>query len=336
MHEKFKNIKRQGVSHISFNIGLYCNQLCTHCHLSSGPERTEMMDSALMAKMVEFIKIMEPDSFEITGGAPELNPHISEFILMIRPFVKKISMRTNLTALELNKQPEGINSWGKNGFFNFLYENNVSLVASLPCYEEEEVRIQRGDGIFEKSIEILKMLNDVGYGKSDNPALDLVFNPIFPKLPPKQSELELEYKEVLSNNFGVIFNNLIVMANVPVGRFAENLRINNSYDSYISLLRENFNKENLEKLMCLSQVTIDWKGRFYDCDFNLAIDLPKNGWSDLDKILGSIKPGKNEWNLSNTRFILKDSLIGKRIFTGQHCLTCSAGSGSSCHGALQE
>ncbi len=335
MHEKLKNIRRQKISHISFNIGLYCNQMCAHCHLNSGPERTEAMDWPLMAKMAEFIKISQPDSFEITGGAPELNPYISEFIRKIRPLVKKISMRTNLTALELNKKSEN-NSGNKNRFIKFLYENSISLVASLPCYEEEEVRIQRGEGVFEKSIEVLKELNDIGYGKSAIPALDLVFNPIFPTLPPQQSMLELKFKEILNNNFGIEFNNLIAMTNVPVGRLAENLKIKNSYDGYINLLRKNFNEENLAKLMCISQVTIDWKGRFYDCDFNLAIDMPKNGLSNIDLILGLTNSGKNSGVNQSDNNILNNLLIGKRIFTGGHCLACTAGSGSSCHGALQE
>lgn len=335
MIEKLKNIRRQKIGHISFNIGLYCNQMCTHCHLNSGPKRTEMMDRPLITKMAEFIKVLKPYSFEITGGAPELSPYISEIIHKIRPLVKKISMRTNLTALELNKKSEN-NCHKKNGFIKFLYENSISLIASLPCYEEEEVRIQRGEGVFEKSIELLKKINDIGYGKSENPTLDLVFNPIFPKLPPQQSKLELKYKEVLKNNFGINFNNLITMANVPVGRFAENLKIKHSYNNYIDLLRESFNEKNLVKLMCLNQVTIDWKGRFYDCDFNLAIDLPENGWSNLDAVLEFIKRSKNKDSNSSANTILKKALIGKKIFIGEHCLTCTAGSGSSCHGALQK
>jgi radical SAM/Cys-rich protein len=335
MYEKLQNIRRQKISHISFNIGLYCNQMCNHCHLNSGPERTEMMDRSLITEIVEFIKIAEPDSFEITGGAPELNPYILEIICKIRPLIKQISMRTNLTALELNKKSES-NTRDESGFIKFLYEKSISLVASLPCYEEEEVRIQRGEGVFEKSIELLKKINDIGYGKSESPVLDLVFNPIFPKLPPQQSNLELEYKEVLNSKFGIKFNNLITMANVPVGRFGEDLKIKNSYDNYISLLRESFNEKNLVKLMCLNQVTIDWKGRFYDCDFNLAINLPENGWGNFDSVLGFIKGNQNNNKNSNANIMLKKSLIGKKIFTGDHCLTCTAGSGSSCHGALQK
>jgi len=335
MNKKLKNIKRLGINHISFNIGLYCNHVCTHCHLKAGPERTEKLDAKLISKVVKFTKIIKPCSFEITGGAPELNPYIYEIIASIRPLVKRISMRTNLTALELNIAAEG-RHLNPGGFLKFLYDNNVALVASLPCYEDDEVRVQRGEGVFNTSIAVLKKLNKIGYGVNEGPTLDLVFNPVLPKLPPQQSMLEIKYKEVLNSEFGIKFNRLITMTNVPLGRFAESLKSENTYDGYIKLLNENFNPENLKKLMCLNQVTINWDGRLYDCDFNLAMDLPTNGWSDIDSVLEEARRVKNEKNYSGTDSIIKRLKLDKEIFTGIHCLACTAGSGSSCHGALLE
>ncbi len=310
--EKFRDLKRKRISHISLNIGLLCNQACQHCHLDAGPDRKESMDLSMVEKLKEFIGNVTPDSIEVTGGAPEMHPDIEFLLNELKPLAKNISMRTNLTAL-LDKGKE---------FIDILHKNNIILVASLPCYRENIVDSQRGEGVFNKSIESIKMLNSAGYGLKTGPQLVLVYNPPEFQLPPPQKDIEKEFKKVLFSKFGINFSSLVAMANVPVGRFAEYLRKNKKDDSYFYSLESNFNGSNLERVMCLSQVTIDWNGRFYDCDFNLAIDLPSGGWSNIDSYLHSRQS--------------LGTFIGSRIFTGPHCLACTAGAGSSCHGSLDD
>ena len=303
----FGDLKRKSISHISLNTGTLCNQQCTHCHLNAGPDKeNEVMGKDIIVKLKEFINITKPLSLEITGGAPELNKYIFELIEEIRPLVKDISMRTNLTAM-LDHDFSRLSS--------FLYDKKIALVASLPCYTKDNVDSQRGDGVFKKSIDTLSKLNSIGFGIDGGVPLILVYNQTDFSLPPSQQSVKEDFRKMLEETYKIKFTDLITMINVPLGRFADRLKKEGQFEEYIQTLKDNYNAENLPKLMCLDQITIDWKGRFYDCDFNLALDLPRGGWSDLDSY--------NE-----------NSCIGSKIHTGYHCLSCTAGPGSSCHGSL--
>jgi radical SAM/Cys-rich protein len=264
------------------------------------------MRAGIIPKLIEYLEYSRPESLEITGGAPELNKNIVTLIRKIRPLVKKLTMRTNLTAMSLCSSI---------GFPDFLYEHKVGLVASLPCYTGEKVNSQRGSGVFEKSIRQLNHLNSLGFGIEDGVPVTLVYNPVDHSMPPKQTDVEKTFREKLAVSYGVKFTDLVTMTNVPVGRFAADLKEEGYFKDYIKMLSDSFNQDTLFRLMCLDQVTIDWKGRFYDCDFNLALDLPRGGWSSLDSYRD-----KHE--------------IGRKIYTGYHCLACTAGAGSSCHGSL--
>lgn len=299
------DLKRNRISHISLNVGILCNQQCNHCHLEAGPDKkNDVMGREAIGKLKEFIKFAEPGSLEITGGAPELNKNIVELIEEIRPLVKKISMRTNLTAMLDN-------DFGK--LSTFLYDRKINLVASLPCYTRDNVNSQRGNGVFKKSIDVLRRLNSIGFGMDTGVPITLVYNPAGLSLPPPQQDLQEDYRRRLEQSHGIKFTNLITMTNVPLGRFADQLKKEGHFGDYVQRLKNNYNPESLSRLMCLDQVTVDWKGRFYDCDFNLALDLPKGGWSGLDSYT-------------------ENSGIGSKIFTDYHCLSCTAGSGSNCRG----
>jgi radical SAM/Cys-rich protein len=303
----FNDLERKSISHISLNIGTLCNQQCSHCHLKAGPDKiNEVMGKEMIGKIKEFINTTGPLSFEITGGAPELNKCIIELIEEIRPLVKNISMRTNLTAMMDHDFSR---------LSNFLYDKKISLVASLPCYTKDKVDAQRGNGVFKKSINTLNRLNSIGFGTDGGVPITLVYNQADFSLPPLKQIIQEVFRKTLEETYEIKFTDLITMTNVPVGRFADRLKKEGYFEEYIRILKDNFNPENLPKLMCLDQVTIDWEGRFYDCDFNLALDLPKGGWSDLDSYR-------------------EDHCVGNKIHTGYHCLSCTAGQGSSCHGSL--
>jgi radical SAM/Cys-rich protein len=262
------------------------------------------MGREMIGKLKEFIKFTGPESLEITGGAPELNKNIVGLIEETRPLVKKISMRTNLTAM-LDNDFDKLST--------FLYDRKINLVASLPCYTRDNVNSQRGNGVFKKSIDVLRRLNSIGFGMDTGVPITLVYNPAGLSLPPPQQGLQEDYRRRLEQSHGIKFTNLITMTNVPLGRFADQLKKEGHFGDYVQRLKDNYNPESLSRLMCLDQVTIDWKGRFYDCDFNLALDLPKGGWSGLDSYT-------------------ENSGIGSKIFTDYHCLSCTAGSGSNCRG----
>jgi radical SAM/Cys-rich protein len=293
---------------IQVNVGLQCNQRCTHCHVEAMPERTEMMDWHIMKQIVEVADTLKLILIDITGGAPELNPRLCSFIRVLRTHGHPVQVRTNLTVL---LEPE------MSDFIDFYRSNAVKLVASLPCYEQNEVDAQRGAGVFEKSIESLRYLNQIGYGSLPHLTLDLVYNPEGPYLPPDQSLLEREYRSTLNNKFGVIFNTLRTITNMPIGRFLQTLRQDDAESEYQQLLRDSFNPATLEGLMCRHQISVDWTGTLYDCDFDLALRQP---------IQSSISPTIHHFDA--------DAITARRIMTGNHCFGCTAGSGSSCQGAL--
>lgn len=290
---------------LQVNVGLKCNQECIHCHLQAGPGRTEVMEWSTMAALLEFAQQAGSSKVDITGGSPELNPDLRRFIAALRSRDHDVMVRTNLTILLEPDMGE---------MADFYRDQQVELTASLPCYLEEEVREQRGRGVFEKSIKALKLLNSIGYGE-DLP-LNLVYNPLGAFLPPPQKDLEEEYRDQLRHNFDISFTRLFTIANMPIGRFLYDLKRKGQYEGYSRLLEESFNPSTLDSLMCRHQINVGWDGRFYDCDFNQALGLD----------IGCSLPDRPA----------VDRLRYRGIVTGNHCFGCTAGAGSSCGGSLVE
>ncbi len=301
------SIRACNLTGIQVNLGRLCNQSCAHCHLEASPARTEMMDWHIMLQTLQAVVRNEIKSVEITGGAPELNPRFRPFITELNRLDLKLKVRTNLTVL---LEP------GLEGLASFLREKEVSLAASLPCYQEENVQAQRGAGVFAKSIAALRMLNELGYGTEKGPELEIVFNPGGPFLPPSQTELENTYRKELQKQHGITFSRLIALANMPVGRFCRKLLSQKQIREYLYLLYNSFNRSVLAKLMCRSNISVDWDGTLYDCDFNLALRMPVAG---APARIGELN---------------RATLAQRNIVTGEHCLGCTAGAGSSCGGAL--
>ena len=293
---------------LQINLGLRCNQQCLHCHLDASPHRTEMMEWPVMELALHAAANSGCRLVDLTGGAPELNPNFCRFIEALRKNGHAVQVRTNLTVLlepGMDKIPE------------FFREHNIRLVASLPCYLEENVSAQRGKGVYEKSITAIRQLNTLGYGKNPELPLSLVYNPGGPFLPPPQSVLEADYRREMDLRFGIGFTHLLTITNMPLGRFQIELGRKNQEQKYLQLLRKSFNPQTVDGLMCRYQISIGWDGTLYDCDFNLALGLPVNhGAPDQLK-----------------SFRLSDLSL-RRIVTGEHCYGCTAGAGSSCQGAL--
>jgi radical SAM/Cys-rich protein len=296
------------IQNIQVNLGLKCNQSCTHCHLACSPQREEMMDWDTMTAVIETARIVQPEMVDITGGSPEIHPIFKKFVKALRNDGHTVQVRTNLTAL---LEP------GLEDIPEFLKEKNVHLVASMPCYLEENVRTQRGKGVYEKSAEVLQKLNSLGYGKDPELPLYLVYNPAGPILPPNQDQLEEDYKRELSNRFGVHFTHLYTITNMPIGRFWEVLKQQKKDGEYMDLLLNGFNCQTVEGLMCRYQICVAWDGTLYDCDFNIALGIP----------LGEELP-------KNIKDFALELLSNRKIVTGKHCFGCTAGFGSSCGGAL--
>jgi radical SAM/Cys-rich protein len=301
-------LQSERIKTLQVNLGLRCNQQCVHCHLEASPERTEAMEWATMVMVLEAAKRTGCELVDLTGGAPELNPNFCSFVAALRKEGFPIQVRTNLTVLlepGMETMPE------------FLRKQRVRLVASLPCYLEENVCGQRGPGTYEKSIRVLKILNSIGYGLDSGLPLDLVYNPGGPFLPPSQSALEQAYRHELAQRFGIVFNRLLTITNMPLGRFQRELDRRGQRETYLRLLQEAFNPQTLWGLMCRHQLSVGWDGKLYDCDFNLALRLPvDHGAPD------------------HIRAFSAALLLRRRIVTGDHCFGCAAGSGSSCGGAL--
>jgi radical SAM/Cys-rich protein len=293
---------------IQVNVGLKCNMACVHCHVSSSPLRAEMMDWPVMEMILGAAKAVNCRLIDITGGAPELNPHLCRFVKAARNQGHAVQVRTNLTVLleaDMETMPE------------FFRDHQIHLVASLPCYLEENVRAQRGAEAYEKSIEALKVLNAIGYGRNPSLPLDLVYNPVGAYLPPDQTCLEADYRRELGERFGITFTRLLTIANMPIGRFFDDLQRQDQHTKYMHLLKGSFNPQTLDRLMCRHQIDVDWDGTVYDCDFNLALQLS----------VGRGAP-------ANIKDFDPERLIGRSIVTGSHCFGCTAGRGSSCGGAL--
>ncbi len=307
----FPDVTRGKLLTLQVNLGYRCNQACTHCHVDAGPLRTEAMAAETIDLVVEFLAEQRLSTLDITGGAPELNPHFRALVTRARALGVQVIDRCNLTILEES---------GQEDLAAFLAAQQVRVVASLPCYGPDNVDLQRGHGVFEKSIRGLRTLNAQGYGQA-NPMLplDLVYNPVGPFLPPAQAALEATYKQKLAADYGVFFDRLLTLANMPIARFKHALERDGRFDSYQQLLVDNFQLANLENVMCRSLLSVDWQGYVYDCDFNQMLKLPLGG-----------KPRG-----THLAQLLNASLDDNPIAVDTHCYGCTAGQGSSCGGALK-
>ncbi len=307
----FPAIKRGKLETLQVNLGYRCNQQCLHCHVNAGPKRKENMTAETIEQLIEFLKASGVKSLDLTGGAPELNPNFQHLVTEARKLDVHVIDRCNLTILFEPDQEE---------LAEFLADNMVEVVASLPCYLKDNVDKQRGKGVFDASIEGLKKLNQLGYGQADNGLmLNLMYNPQGPTLPPSQSELENAYRERLLQDHGIVFSNLHTLTNMPIQRFGSTLISKGEFDGYMQLLRDNFSQQTLNNVMCRSLISIDWQGYVYDCDFNQMLDLPAP-LSDKNK--------------SHMKDLLGSDINGKAIVVKDHCYGCTAGQGSSCGGAL--
>ncbi len=307
----FPALRRGRLETLQVNLGYKCNQSCLHCHVNAGPTRTEMMSQEILADVLSFLAVSSVKALDITGGAPELHPHFRDLVVRARELGAHVIDRCNLTIL---LEP------GQEGLAAFLAENCVEVTASLPCYTEELVDRQRGKGVYEKSIEGLKRLNALGYGAEDGRlVLNLVYNPQGTSLPPAQDKLEADYKRVLGETHGVVFNSLFTLANMPIQRFGSTLISKGQFNDYMALLHRSHRDENLESVMCRTLVSVDWQGYVYDCDFNQMLDLPL------------ALAGRNRPQLSD---LIGRDLSGNPVAVRDHCYGCTAGQGSSCGGAL--
>lgn len=299
-------------SELQINLGKLCNLACHHCHVDAGPKRTEVMTWPVMQKILDWADTNDIKRVDLTGGAPELNPNFRQFCDQLIALGIEITSRCNITVLFEDGQ-EDLAQW--------YAQRKIRLVCSLPCYTEDNVDAQRGKGVFDKSIAGLQLLNSLGYATviDDQPAmpLDLVYNPVGAFLPPEQAGLELDYRRMLMENFGIEFSSLLAITNIPINRFAHALNRDSKMQDYQHLLVSNFNPDTLDALMCRHLINLDWLGRVYDCDFNQMLDIPLSG----------AKP-RYLWDLTI------DQVTEKPIATNRHCFGCTAGSGSSCGGSL--
>lgn len=310
LESDFPPLSRQGVDTLQVNLGYRCNLSCVHCHVNAGPTRTEMMTAETVDLVLEVAADLGVHTLDLTGGAPELNLEFRRLVAQATNMGIKVVDRCNLTILF---EP------GQEDLPAFLVEQGVEITASLPCYLEENVEEQRGKGVYDSSIEAIRLLNSLGYGHDPRLQLNLVYNPTGPVLPPPQQGLEADYKRELGERFGIVFNQLYTITNMPISRFGAVLLAQGHYADYMGLLRNNYSEANLEGLMCRSLLSVDWQGYIYDCDFNQMLELPLLA-SDSQLHLRDLRDAGN--------------MSGRAIITGEHCYGCAAGQGSSCGGAL--
>jgi radical SAM/Cys-rich protein len=306
----FPALRRGRVDTLQVNLGYRCNQSCSHCHVNAGPSRTEMMAAGILALVPAVLEARAIGTLDLTGGAPELHPGFRDLVVQARALGVTVIDRCNLTILS---EP------GQEDLAAFLADQGVTVVASLPCYSAANVDQQRGDGVFARSITGLQQLNRLGYGaEGSGLELDLVYNPQGPRLPPPQAALEADYKRELAEHFGIRFNRLYTITNMPIQRFAAVLRQQGELEPYMALLHASHNPANLAQLMCRSTVSVDWQGFLYDCDFNQMLGLPAGGHTPRRQL----------------RQLLEHDPSGEPIAVADHCFGCTAGAGSSCGGAL--
>lgn len=304
----FPAIKRGKTDTLQVNLGYLCNQRCLHCHVNAGPHRTEMMDDDNLSRIVPVMKAQCIKTLDLTGGAPEMHQRFRRLVKEAREAGIHVIDRCNLTILF---EP------GYEGLAEFLAEQQVEVVASLPCYSLENVDKQRGEGVFDKSIAGLQKLNALGYAQEGSGLkLNLVYNPQGPSLPPNQEALQADYKRELDKHFGIVFNDLYALANMPIKRFGSTLISKGEFASYMALLKDNFSAENLKGVMCRSLISVDWQGNLFDCDFNQQLELP---------LKASVRTLED---------LMNQDVAGQSIAIADHCFACTAGQGSSCGGAL--
>lgn len=311
-HHSIAAIRRESISTIQVNVGKVCNQACHHCHVDAGPKRTESMTRATAGRVIDLLTA-SPDAhtLDITGGAPELNPNFATLIERARALGRDVIVRCNLTVTLES---------GMEWLVDFYRRFEVKLICSLPCYTADNVDRQRGKGVFDKSIEVLQRLNEAGFGRG-RLALDLAHNPVGSVLPPAQAELETRYREELGRNFGIVFDRLLTITNMPISRFAHQLHSSGEYAAYMGLLVNHFNPATVDNLMCRDLVSIGWDGRLYDCDFNQMLEIPLGGPDS--------RSARTVWDIESV-----DQLKGARVATVSHCFGCTAGAGSSCGGSI--
>lgn len=305
-----QGLHSDAIENVQVNVGLRCNMSCAHCHVQASPKRKETMEWSTMEQILAALDQISCKLVDITGGAPEMNPHFRRFVKALRERGLAVQARTNLTVM---LEP------GMEDLPAFYREHRVHLVASLPCYLEKNVRAQRGATAYERSVQVIKKLNALGYGIEPELPLNLVYNPNGPFLPPDQLSLEADYKRELKERFGIQFTRLMTITNTPIGRFHRDLEKQGRADAYMQLLKEAFNQETVDQLMCRHQISVRWDGTLFDCDFNLALSCPVD--HGAPNHISSFDPRQ---------------LSRRRIVTGEHCFACTAGAGSSCGGALSK
>jgi len=306
----FPAVQRGKLEVLQANLGYLCNLSCSHCHVNAGPKRTELMQRDTIDELLTTLQTHDIGTLDLTGGAPEMNPHFRYLVTEARARGVQVIDRCNLSILQ---QP------GYEDLAEFLAQKKVIVTASLPCYIEENVAKQRGKGVYKDSIDALTKLNALGYGVEPELTLNLVYNPIGPTLPPAQKELETDYKRELKEHWGVEFNQLLTITNMPISRFGSVLLSKGQYIDYMKLLRDNFSPTALEHVMCRSVISVDWQGYLYDCDFNQLLELPI--------------PHEHEQR-PHIRDLNNLELTGRPVAIAEHCYGCTAGHGSSCSGSL--
>ena len=307
----FPPLRRRALDTLQVNLGYLCNQTCVHCHVNAGPNRKELMDRQTIDMVIAVLAAKRLSTLDLTGGAPEMNPLFTYLVEQARSLGVRVIDRCNLTILS---EP------GYEGLAGFLAANEVEVTASLPCYSQANVDKQRGDGVFERSVAALQALNALGYGRPGSGlVLNLVYNPQGAVLPPGQQQLEAAYKQELMEHFGIVFNSLFVIVNMPIQRFGSTLVSKGQFAGYMDLLKANYLEKNLEGVMCRSLVSVDWQGYLYDCDFNQMLGMPA-------RVGAAARP-----HLAD---LLREDVDGRSIAIADHCYGCTAGQGSSCGGAL--
>jgi radical SAM/Cys-rich protein len=304
------SLRRARPEVLQVNTGKLCNLTCVHCHVNAGPNRKEIMTRETVDRIIDWLAKTDIPTVDITGGAPEMIPDFRYFLERVKALQpsRHIIDRCNLTILLES---------GYGDLAEFLAKRKVEIVASMPCYSAENVDAQRGEGVFQGSIRALQLLNSLGYGNDPELPLHLVYNPVGPFLPPAQEELEADFKRELAAHFGIVFNKLYTITNLPIGRFASYLRHNNKLEQYMQLLINNFNQATIDGLMCRNTISVGWRGEVYDCDFNQQLNMQ---WENSKRLfLWDVDP---------------DKIDNREIMTGEHCFGCTAGAGSSCGGAI--
>ncbi|MFQ5582596.1 MAG: arsenosugar biosynthesis radical SAM (seleno)protein ArsS [Mariprofundaceae bacterium] len=310
---EFPLIRRGELETVQVNLGYLCNQTCVHCHVNAGPRRSEIMDKATVDVVLDFLRVSNAKKLDLTGGAPEMNPNFRYLVSEARKLNVEVMDRCNLTILKEE---------GQESLAEFLAEHQVEVIASMPCYLEDNVNLQRGKGTFEASIKGLRHLNALGYGRDGSDlTLNLVYNPLGPSLPPDQNMLEKTYKKELKNRYGIVFNHLFTITNMPIQRFGSMLISKGRFDEYMQLLKDAYREENLDGVMCRSMISVGWQGHVYDCDFNQMLGLP---------MLGQGKPR------THLQELIGKDIQDNPIVVMDHCYGCTAGQGSSCGGALED